>query len=172
MFNFYHFRGFHVILVIIKVLRGICVFGGLECILVILDILKGIFVILEVLLGIFFKEIFNGILILIFFLKKNSGVFRSFWTFKYCFEGTMVFLKIFAIFFFKFMFFWIWKWLKMFYVLTRVFFLLSEKWFCFDQNFQVPNNSKIRKIFSKKGSMPKQTTLKNMTKKEKCIVST
>ena len=103
LFNFYHFRGFHVILVIIKVIRGICVFGGLECILVILDILKGIFVILEVLLGIFFKEIFNGILILIFFFKKNSGVFRSFWRFKYCFEGTMVFLKIFAIFFFKFM---------------------------------------------------------------------
>ena len=131
-------------------------------ILVILDILESIFVILEVLLGIFFKDIFNGILILILiFFKKISGVFQSFWRFKYCFggfEGTMVFLKIFAIFFFfKFMFFWIWKWLKMFYALTRVFFLLSEKWFCFDQNFQVPNNSKIRKIFSKKGCMPKQT---------------
>ena len=95
------------------------------------------------------------------FFKKNSGVFQSFWRCKYCFggfEGTMVSLKIFAIFFFfKFMFFWIWKWLKMFYMLTRVFFLLSEKWFCFDQNFQVPYNSKIRKIFSKQGCMPKQT---------------
>jgi len=100
LFYFYHFRGLHVILVIINVLRGICVFGGLECILVILDILEGIFVILEVLLGIFFKVIFNGILI--FFFKKISGVFQSFWRFKYCFggfEGTMVFLKIFAIFF-------------------------------------------------------------------------
>ena len=122
--------------------------------------------------GHFFQRDFQWNFDFNFFFLKNSGVFRSFWRFKYCFEGTMVFLKIFAIFFFKFMFFWIWKWLKMFYVLTRVFFLLSEKWFCFDQNFQVPNNSKIRKIFSKKGSMPKQTTLKNMTKKEKCIVST
>ena len=87
MFNFYHFRGFHVILVIIKVLRGICVFGGLECILVILDILKGIFVILEVLLGIFFKEIFNGILILIFFFLNIREYFGPF-------EGLNIVLKV------------------------------------------------------------------------------
>ena len=65
--HFCRLRSFNGNLVIIKVLRGICVFGGLECILVILDILEGIFVIIEVLLGIFLKEIFNGILI--FFLK-------------------------------------------------------------------------------------------------------
>ena len=61
--HFCRLRSFNGNLVIIKVLRGICVFGGLECILVILDILEGIFVIIEVLLRIFLKEIFNGILI-------------------------------------------------------------------------------------------------------------
>ena len=52
--HFCRLRSFNGNLVIIKVLRGICVFGGLECIL---DILESIFVTLEVLLGIFFIQI-------------------------------------------------------------------------------------------------------------------
>ena len=83
--HFCQLRSFNGNLVIIKVLRGICIFGGLECILVILDILESIFVMLR--------------FCWVFFLKRFSMEFWFFFFkffFKYFspFEGLNIVLEV------------------------------------------------------------------------------